>query len=107
MSDKTNEMQDELLTTKLDEIKNLLSHAADTYSGTSQNSFLKTTAFQELIIDRFLTLDNILQNTDSWSKDDILEMAALFMLMSVDDDMIESDDEDDTKDETIDTSGEE
>lgn len=107
MPNKTNEMQDELLTTKLDEIKNLLSHAADTYSETSQNSFLKTTEFQELIIDRFLTLDNILQNTDSWSKDDILEMAALFMLMSVDDDMIDSDDEDDAKNETIDTSGEE
>lgn len=89
MSNKSEEMQEELLNTKIEEIKNLLSQAADTYSGTANNSFLKTTAFQELIIDRFLSLDNVLQNTDAWSKDEILEMAALFMLMSVDADMTE------------------
>jgi hypothetical protein len=94
MSDKSNEMQNELLSNKLEEIKTLLDQAAETYSNVTNNSFLKTSIFQELIIDRFLSLDNVLQNTDKWSKDEILEMAALFMLMSVDDNMSEEMDED-------------
>lgn len=98
MSDNKNTPQDErldaLLTEKLEEIKNLLDTAATTYSGNTNNSFLKTQPFQELIIDRFLSLDNVLQNTDRWSKDEILEMAALFMLMTIDAEMEDEDNND-------------
>lgn len=93
MTDESTEMQDELLTEKIEAIKEMITQAAETYSNTTSNSFLKTPLFQQLIIDRFLDLDNILSNTDKWSKEEILEMAALFMLMSIDPNMEETDDD--------------
>jgi hypothetical protein len=89
MSDDINQMQEDLLTTKLEEVKNMLGQAAELYVRSNNNSFLKTKKFQDLILDHFLSLDNALQNTDEWSKDEILEMAALFILMTQDEDIVD------------------
>jgi hypothetical protein len=101
----SNELE-ELVDTKIEELKMVLTGLINTYLKSQSNSFLKTKDYQELVSDRFLSLDNELQNRDTWDKDEILEMSVLFLLMTVDEDIEEIDDSLEEPEEVIDVKAE-
>jgi hypothetical protein len=82
----TTDKIDQIIDEKILELKEMLDSALGLYMKRRDNEVLSTSEFQDNIIDRYLQLSNELDNTDDWDTEDMLEMAVLMALMTLDSD---------------------